>query len=139
MLKNSLWKKNHRKRKLGKDIKEQMSARMINLSFHEKTHDLVSELLQKKQTMQQARFSADVIEEVTHVRHIHETIQDSCSSMEGVIFLKCPLNNEPIISFGSRVRRTDNEGLCERPQLHNKRSWRLKNLRENLKPRLFCN
>lgn len=72
-------------------------------------------MLQKKQTLQQACFLADVNEEVTHVRHIHETLQDSCSSVECVTFLRCLLKNDKIISFGSGVRRTDGKGLCESP------------------------
>jgi len=92
---------------LEKDIKEQTSGRMINLSFLQikKTHNLLSELLQKKQTLQQACFLAGVNEEVTHVRHIHETVQDSCSSMEGVTYLRCPLNNDTINSLAPEEQR----------------------------------
>lgn len=117
---------------LEKDIKEQTSRRMFNLSFLQikKTHDLLSELLQKKQTLQ-ACFLADVNEEVTHVRHIHETVQDSCS-MEGMTFLRCPLNNDTIISFGSRrTERAHNYIMKETGDSGTSGG--------NLKLRLFCN
>lgn len=112
MLKNSLSKKKSQEKKIRKRHQRANKRKNDQSVFSQikKTHDLLCELLQKKQTLQQACFLTDINEEVSHVPHIHETLQDSCSSMEGVIFLRCPLNNEAIISFGSRVR-TDGEGL----------------------------
>lgn len=135
MLENSLSKKKKQfsqgkyVRKRHQSSNEQKNDQSV-FSQIKKTHDLLSELLQKKQTLQQACFLTDVNEEVTHVRHIHETLQDSCSSMESVTFLRCPLNNDTIILFGSGVRRTDGKSLCESPAQLHKRSWRFRNLRE---------
>lgn len=132
MLENSLSKKFRGKECKKKTSKSKRAKNDQSVFLQiKKTHDLLSGLLQK-QTLQQACFLAGVNEEVTHVRHIHETAQDSCSSMEGVTFLRCPLNNDTIISFGSR--RTE--------RAHNyimKEAGDSGTSGENLKLRLFCN